>query len=248
MEYDDVLTIPTPEGVELHLTLAGPGSRFVSALLDILIQFLVLLCIGLILGVSGAVGFGKGGIAVLVWFILSFSVITFYDVFFEVFRSGQTPGKRVNGLRVVRVGGHPVTFLTSAIRNFLRVIDFLPSAYLLGACVILATRKNQRIGDVVAGTVVVRTGRKPIVVEYRSPPAQLAIDEPAWDTSRISDEELAVVRHFLERRRGLDQTVRAQIAGTLAERLRPKVTGAPADTRGEVFLAKLVAAKVRRGG
>src|SRR5579871_5225629 len=246
MVYDDVLTIPTPEGVELHMTLAGPGSRFVSALVDILIQFLVLTCVGVVLGVSGAIGFGSGGVAVLIWAIVSFLVVSFYDVFFEVFRAGQTPGKRINGLRVVRVGGHPVTFLTSAIRNFLRLVDFLPSAYLLGACVILSTRKNQRIGDVVAGTVVVRTERKPAKGEYRPPPAQLPTDEPAWDTSRISDEELAVVRHFLERRSELDHTVRAQIAGTLAERLRPKVTGARSDARGEVFLAQLVAAKARR--
>ena len=94
----------------------------------------------------------------LLWFVISFGVIAFYDIFFEVFRSGQTPGKRLNGLRVVRVEGHPVTFLSSAVRNILRPIDFLPSGYLLGAIVILSTHKNQRIGDVVAGTLVVRAG------------------------------------------------------------------------------------------
>jgi uncharacterized RDD family membrane protein YckC len=241
------LTIPTPEGVELHLTLAGPASRFVSALLDILIQTLVLTCVGVVLGVSGVAGFGGGGVAVLIWFVVSFAVITFYDVFFEVFRSGQTPGKRINGLRVVRVGGHPVTFLTSAIRNFLRLVDFLPSAYLLGATIILATRKNQRIGDVVAGTIVVRTGGKPATVTFRPAPAQVAFDAPVWDTSRISDEEVAVVRRFLTRRADLAPTVRAQLAETLTERLRPKVTGAPQEMRGEVFLAALVAAKLQRG-
>src|SRR5947209_19253285 len=94
--------------------------------------------------------------SLLLWAVISFALITFYDIFFEGFQSGRTPGKRLNGLRVVRVEGHPVNFLTSAVRNVIRPVDFLPTAYLLGAVVILATRKNQRIGDVIAGTLVVR--------------------------------------------------------------------------------------------
>lgn len=239
------MTIATPEGVEVHLTLAGPASRFVSALVDILIQIVVLVCVAIVLGIVGSAALGGGGIAVLLWFILSFAIIAFYDIFFEVFRSGQTPGKRMNGLRVVRVEGHPVTFLSSAVRNILRPIDFLPSAYLLGAVVILATRKNQRIGDVVAGTLVVRAGAR----GSRSSGAPRPVYEgsgTSWDTSRISDDELALVRQFLERRVDIDAAVRTQLAGTLAERLRPKVTGAPPELRGEQFLHALVANKLGR--
>ena len=83
--------------------LAGPASRFVSALVDILIQLVLLVCVAIVLGIVGSAALGGGGIAVLLWFVLSFAVIAFYDIFFEVFRSGQTPGKRMNGLRVVRV-------------------------------------------------------------------------------------------------------------------------------------------------
>jgi uncharacterized RDD family membrane protein YckC len=249
MEYDDVLTIATPEGVELHLTLAGPASRFVSATVDILIQFALLVCVAIVLGVTGAAGLGVGsGVAVLLWAVISFAVITFYDVFFEVFRSGRTPGKRLNGLRVVRVEGHPVNFLTSVIRNIIRPIDFLPSLYLLGAVVILATRKNQRIGDVVAGTLVVRERMPPRTPELRLRPLPSPVPpaQTTWDTSRITQEELAAVRQFLERRHDIDGRSRGELATTLAERLRPKVTGAPADLRGEQFLLALVAAKSGR--
>jgi uncharacterized RDD family membrane protein YckC len=246
VEYDDVLTISTPEGVEMHLTLAGPASRFVSAIVDILIQIVLLVCVSIVLAFAGT-GAGVGsGLAVLLWAVISFAVITFYDVFFEVFRSGRTPGKRLNGLRVVRSSGHPVTFLTSAIRNVIRPIDFLPSAYLLGAIVILATRKNQRIGDVIADTLVVRERvggpPKPIDAPVPSAPAPTGV----WDTSRVSPEEVAAVRQFLERRSEIERGSRNEIARTLAERLRPKVTGAPPELRGEQFLAALLAAKSGR--
>jgi uncharacterized RDD family membrane protein YckC len=225
--------------------LAGAASRFVSALVDILIQSVLLVCVAVVLGIVGSAALGGGGIAVLLWFVISFLVIAFYDIFFEVFRSGQTPGKRMNGLRVVRVEGHPVTFLSSAIRNILRPIDFLPSAYLLGAVVILSTHKNQRIGDVIAGTLVVRTS---VHAPTSSGGPRLSYEAAGsnWDTSRISNEEIAVVRQFLERRLDIDAAVRTELAGTLAERLRPKVTGAPGDLRGEKFLHALVANKLGR--
>jgi uncharacterized RDD family membrane protein YckC len=247
VEYDDVLTIATPEGVEMRLTLAGPASRFVSAIVDIVIQIVLLFCVSIVLSIAGH-GFGVGsGVAVLLWAVLSFAVITFYDVFFEVFQSGRTPGKRLNGLRVVRASGHPVTFLTSAVRNILRPIDFLPSAYLLGAIVILVNRKNQRIGDMIADTLVVRervdAGRQ---VSFDAPLPSAPVTAGAWDTSRVSPEEIAAVRQFLERRSEIELGSRNEIARTLAERLRPKVTGAPADLRGEQFLAALLAAKSGR--
>jgi uncharacterized RDD family membrane protein YckC len=255
MDYDDILAIATPEGVELHLTLAGPASRFVSATVDILIQIVLLIALGIVLGVTGSAGLGGGGVAVLLWFVLSFAVITFYDVFFEVFNSGRTPGKLLNGLRVVRIEGQPVGFVTSVIRNVIRPLDFMPSAYLLGAVVILATKKNQRIGDVVAGTLVVRElggGRRrrhaplPAMIPVASPPQADGLLH--WDTSRITQEELATVRDFLARRQSIAPAVRGDLARTLAERLRPKLVGAPSELRGEQFLLALVRAKAGRPG
>jgi uncharacterized RDD family membrane protein YckC len=247
MEYEDRLTIATPEGVEMNLVLAGAASRFVSAIVDILIQSAILIAVAVVLGIAGSAGLGGGGVAVLLWAIISFFVVTTYDIFFEVLNSGRTPGKRLNGLRVVRVEGYPVGFLTSAVRNIMRLIDFLPSAYLLGAIVILATRKNQRIGDVVAGTLVVRE-RPGTVRELPRMPAPPPEQRPyaAWDTSQITAEELATVRQFLERRQSIDFGPRGDLAHTLSERLRPKVTGAPPELQGEQFLEALVVAKTAR--
>jgi uncharacterized RDD family membrane protein YckC len=243
MEYEDRLTIATPEGVELTMTLAGAASRFVSALVDLLIQFAVLIGVAVVLGIFGTET-GAGGVAVAVWALISFLVVTGYDIFFEVRNSGRTPGKALNGLRVVRVEGHPVGFLTSAIRNVIRPIDFLPSAYLLGATVILATRKNQRIGDLVAGTLVVRERRAQL-----DPLPRIATQASnvwaSWDTSQITAEEVAAVRQFLDRRGSIESSARATLAKTLSARLRPKVTGVPPDVHGERFLEQLAAAKLR---
>jgi uncharacterized RDD family membrane protein YckC len=248
VEYEDRLTIATPEGVEVTFTLAGAASRFVSAIVDILIQVAVLLALAAILAIVGQAGLGGGGIAVLVWSIISFLVVATYDIFFEVLNSGRTPGKRLNGLRVVRVGGHPVGFLTSAIRNLLRPIDFLPGSYLLGAIVILATPKNQRIGDILAGTLVVREREGSTRALPRPRPPLRPEERPfsTWDTSRITNDELATVRQFLERREEIEWDARTNLALTLEGRLRPKVTGVPAEVRGERFLEALVVAKSAR--
>jgi len=242
-----VLTIATPEGVEMRLMLAGAASRFVSATVDILIQVVLLISIAVVFAVTGDSRISAGGYGVAVWAILSFLVIAGYDVLFEVFNSGRTPGKRLNGLRVVLVSGHPVTFVPSAIRNVIRIVDFLPTMYLLGATVILSTRKNQRIGDVVAGTLVVRERAKPAPVATGVRAAATPDTElTRWDVTAVTAEEVGAVRRFLERRAGLPVDRRRELAATFAARLRPKVAGVPDDVQGERFLVLLVEAKSGR--
>src|SRR5215207_1364702 len=140
--FEDTVTIATPEGVELELTLAGAGSRFVSALADLTIQLAVLIGFAIALGGIDALGGipEDEAVAAALYAVVSFVVVTGYDICFEVLASGRTPGKRLNRLRVVRSGGEPVGFVTSAIRNSLRLVDFLPFAYVLGALTILVTR------------------------------------------------------------------------------------------------------------
>ena len=153
MEYEDRVRISTPEGVDIDLTLAGIGSRFVAALFDFLIQGTLLVAAGFITGVFGgqASGLGTG------LFAISFFLIWFgYDVLFEVRSHGQTLGKRWTGLRVVRTGGLPVTFLPSCVRNVMRLIDILPLFYGIGMTSIFFTTRNQRLGDLAGGTLVVR--------------------------------------------------------------------------------------------
>jgi uncharacterized RDD family membrane protein YckC len=239
MVFEDRLTIETPEGVPLELTLAGVGSRFASALVDYLIQAIILVALAIVLVYGGGVHPGAGALAGAVWLLGYFVVFNGYDVAFEVLNSGRTPGKALNGLRVVRESGAPVTFGTSAVRNVLRVIDILPGTYLVGMISILVTRRNQRLGDLAAGTLVVR--------ERRVLPPDLSTSTswqaPAWDTSAIDSRELDAVAAFLARRSDLALGARLQIAAELAGRLRPKVGGAVAGEADEIFLERLLAAK-----
>jgi uncharacterized RDD family membrane protein YckC len=247
MEYDDRLTISTPEGVDLSLTLAGVGSRFVAAFVDGILQYgTIAACAAVLFGTDG---FGAGEeVASAVFAIVFFVVIFVYDVAFEVLASGRTPGKRWNGLRVIRDSGQPIGFLSSVIRNLMRLIDILPGFYLVGMTSILVTRKNQRLGDIVAGTVVVRERRAApqapgALGRAAAPPPA---DAAAWDTSAITASELAAVRGFLERRREIDAGARHSLGATLEARLRPKVAGVPDDVRGERFLELLVSVKSSR--
>jgi uncharacterized RDD family membrane protein YckC len=244
MEIDDRITIATPEGVDLELTLAGVGSRFISALVDFMLQIVLLVGVS---GVGAAVGaFGSGFGAVIV-FLASFLIFAAYDVLFEVFASGRTPGKRLNGLRVVRVDGSPVTFFTSAIRNVLRLVDILPGPYLVGIVTILVTRQNQRLGDVAAGTLVVRERtEQPSLRELRAAQTQPVPATYAWDVTAVSADELTAVRSFLARRYELTWAARYRLADDLAGALRPKVVGAHENLGSEVFLEKLAVAKLPR--
>jgi uncharacterized RDD family membrane protein YckC len=236
VEYEDHLRITTPEGLDLELTLAGVGSRFVSAIVDTSIQVAIILALVI-------VGATVGGIGPAVVTLGAFAVLFSYDVLFEVLNAGRTPGKRWNGLRVVRSSGRPIGFFASAIRNLMRLIDYF---FLIGAVAILVTPKKQRLGDLAAGTIVVRElhgGRG----DALAPPVAPAADAYAsWDTSTLTPDEVAAVLHFLERRHQIELDARRELAHTLAERLRPKIAGAAPDLRGERFLEALAAAKRAR--
>lgn len=236
MEYDDRLTITTPEGVDLELMLAGVGSRFVSQVVDSSIQAVVIIALTIVAAVTGTIGAVVGVIG-------SFLVILGYDIFFEVFNSGRTPGKRWNGLRVLRASGRPIGFGASSVRNILRPVDYF---LLLGVWSIVLTEKNQRLGDLAGATIVVRELHAPEAPPV-VPRAPAAAAYAAWDTSAITAQELVAVQHFLSRRHDIDSHARNQLANTMAERLRPKVIGPPGDLRGERFLEALAAAKAARG-
>lgn len=241
MEYEDRITIATPEGVDLELTLAGVGSRFASAIVDFAIQLALLGALGVVFLVAGA----GGGAGVGAFTLLSFLLFAGYDILFEVLASGRTPGKRLNGLRVVRSDGSPVGFLTSAVRNSLRLVDILPGSYLVGIVAILATRRNQRLGDLAADTLVVREPRR----RRRAAPstAPLAADALAWDASAVTRDEILTVRRFLDRRDELGGDARRRLARELAAALRERVTGVPDGLPDETFLERLAAAKAARG-
>jgi uncharacterized RDD family membrane protein YckC len=239
---DDRVTIATPEGIELELILAGVGSRFAAELLDIVVQLGAIFALAIILG-----PLGNNGFAVAAFLIAVFFIVFAYDIVLETWNRGRSVGKLAAGLRVVRVGGEAEGFLTASVRNFLRIVDFLPAFYVVGVISILATSRNQRLGDLAAGTLVVRERRPALTpaATYIPPPAPAPYLE--WDVSAISPEDVATLRQFLERRMSLTPGARAHLATDLAGRVWPKVVGAPDGWHPESFLEGVVAAKTARG-
>ncbi len=235
----ETLRISTPEGVSLELPLAGVGSRFVALLVDTLLQATAFVGIAILLLVLGAGGFT--GDAVLA--VAAFALVFAYPVAFEVGASGRTPGKRWSSLRVVCDDGSPITFRASALRNLVRPVDAIPGLYLVGAIAVFASRSNQRLGDLAAGTIVVREPRaRTSAAPIGAPLEDVGGDElPAWDVSGLREAELAALRRFLERRQALDAVPRNLLARDLADRLRPRVGDVGGDLAPERFL-ELVAA------
>jgi uncharacterized RDD family membrane protein YckC len=240
--FDDRVTIATPEGVELELVLAGLGSRFMAALLDIVIQLGAIFALAIVFAPVGDSGF-----VVAAYLVAAFLILFAYDIVLETWNRGRTVGKLAAGLRVVRSGGEPVGFLTASVRNFLRLADFLPAFYVVGVITILVTTRNQRLGDLAAGAFVVRE-RRLVVTPAATylPPAPADAPFLEWDVSGVSAEDLATLRQFLDRRLSLQPAARAHLATDLAARVWPKVVGAPEGWHPESFLEAVVAAKTTR--
>ena len=143
-------TVETPEGVELSLRLSGPVVRMLAWIIDTLIR------LGLYIVLAFAL-LGKGDLGKGLYLILLFVIEWFYPVLFELFYDGRTPGKRALGIRVVHDDGTPVGWSASVVRNLLRFVDWLPLFYVLGFVSMVLNSEFRRLGDIVAGTVVVYT-------------------------------------------------------------------------------------------
>jgi uncharacterized RDD family membrane protein YckC len=241
------LTIVTPEGVDVDLVLAGVGSRFIAGLLDIAIQAAALVAVLVAFGVTNT---DVNGWGLAVFLVMLFLILFGYDVLWETLNQGRTPGKLAVGLRVERIDGGPVGFRGSAVRNLLRIPDGfgLLTFFLapVGIITVASTRCSQRLGDLAAGTVVVRE-RVPAGVLVLAP----GWSDPngahlTWDVSRVDTADLGVVRSFLARRSTLEPHARWHLANQLAQRLQPVVAGSDPSWPAEAFLEGLVAAKTAR--
>jgi uncharacterized RDD family membrane protein YckC len=246
VDYEDRISIPTPEGVEIEMTLAGLGSRLAASLLDWIIIngiILSLWVVGLIVAIPSDLA---GGVLTAGLLSVTFLILFGYDTAFETLNSGRTPGKQVLGIRVVRTSGAPPGFLAAAIRNLLRLVDvgILP----VGILCILFTARHQRLGDLAAGTLVIREVRPGLAAPTAWPAGDWAgVDRYAgWDVSGITPTEVATVRRFLERRHTLDPAARHRLGEELAARLRPRVAGVPPNATAEDFLEGLSLAKAAR--
>jgi uncharacterized RDD family membrane protein YckC len=172
-------------------------------------------------------------IALLVTIV--FSVMFGYFIVFEALWNGQTPGKRLIGIRVVRDGGYPIDFGASLIRNLIRVGEQLIGYYLIAAISALISPENKRIGDLAAGTIVVRDARL-------AAPRDLDRNEtePTYAaTAYLSGEERALIKRFLERRDELTYERRSELAAQLAARVRDRVPPELARLDDESLLERL---------
>jgi uncharacterized RDD family membrane protein YckC len=240
VRLDERATIATPEGVTLELVMAGLGSRFIARLLDSLIQIVIIIALGF-----GLLRLGVPGVLQAFGFVGLFLVVFAYDVPFELLNDGRTIGKATAGIRVVARDGEPVAFLASAIRNIVRIVDFLPVLYAVGSVAIVWSRDDQRLGDMAAGTYVVRD-KFPGLNELAPPLTVPAQAVATWDVSGLDAEDIATIRHFLDRRLALPWPVRTYFGDALAQRYAPRVAGIPYGTHPEYLLEGIVVAKQSR--
>jgi uncharacterized RDD family membrane protein YckC len=245
--YADKLTIETPEQTALEFAVAGIGSRFLALAFDTLIQSVaaILLLIGgsiLIADVFPG-GIGATWTAALLIF-LAFALYVGYFAIFEAVWNGQTPGKLITHIRVIKDSGRPITPAESVGRNLMRIVDSQPGfLYAIGMVSVLLSRENKRLGDFVAGTIVIHE-------------RELQDIRPLWQTSasapttklgaeNLSPDEFAVVEAFLNRRDSLEPYVRYQMAEQIVSRIKPKLTAPPENFPSSERLLEAIAAERR---
>ena len=231
---EEVLIIETPERVPLHFALASIGNRFLACALDHALQFVVLVLVfltGLIIANATSATLESAIESAPRWVFAVMIIILFltfagYFAFFEWLWSGQTPGKRWMRLRVIREDGRPITFWEASVRNLLRTLDMMPGTlYSVGLICVFVNGRDQRVGDMVAGTVVVREREAeapPFAEVFASPvsdPALRRSFKPVDFTANINtltEAEIQVVETFLRRRWDLADVPRQWMAWRVA--------------------------------
>jgi uncharacterized RDD family membrane protein YckC len=259
VESLDRLDIDTPEQISLELPLAGIGSRFLALTIDSLIQIgvvIVLIIAGVVISMSytelsgAADKFFSQTVGAIVTIVVPFCLYWGYFAFFEILWQGRTPGKRVAGIRVIHQTGRPMTAIECIGRNLMRALDIQPGIYAVGLICMMCNKQNRRVGDYVAGTIVVH---------------DKALDSvsPTWGDKRVGDkrfegavpselrkltpDELVLVETYLNRRYDLEATVRALTAQRIVAMITEKLgIPKPPEQRDEDFLES-VARQLRDG-
>ena len=240
----DNLLIDTPEQIPLEFPLAGIGSRSLALAVDTAIQAVVgLVLAGIVFAVKSKLFKTPSrsawalALVVVIWFLLQSG----YFALFETIWNGQTPGKRWTHLRVIQDSGRPITVYESFARNLLRIVDSLPALYGVAIISALLSAKSKRLGDYVAGTVVVH--ERPAVLETGFGADSTASATLRYDVSRLTTEEFQLIEAFLLRRKQLTADVRAETGRKIIQRLSGRLEFTPDDTRNpEALLETLVTA------
>jgi len=249
IETEETLIIETPERVPLAFALASIGNRFLAVAIDHFIQYFVIFVVAWgLLSLSGIGDFtsaeqspsqifqdmSKWTVALMI--IILFLIFAGYFIFFEWLWNGQTPGKRLLKLRVIREDGRPITLWEAMARNLLRIFDAVPGfvlpVYSVGLITIFLSGRDQRIGDMFAGTVVIRerTDEAPTFAEtFSNPIADAAfrrVQKPTVfqaNIDSITEPEIEVAESFLRRRWDLTERQRLWMAWRVALPLMYKI-------------------------
>lgn len=230
--------VVTPEAVELDLDSAGLASRFLAALLDLSAMFVVLYAVGTAAGVLAGLGLEASGgsdvgavVGVVIALVGTFGVLIVWPTAWEVATKGRSPGKMALGLRVVTVEGAPISLRQAAVRGLVGLVEIIFTMGVVAVCVALGSSRFRRLGDHLAGTVVVRE---------RGAGAELAhprrfLPYPGWevwaarlDVTRLTDEDYRLVRSFLLRADGLPVEARRRLGGAILTRVLPLTGTDPA--------------------
>jgi len=247
----DQLNIDTPEQIALELPLAGIGSRFLAFAIDTLIQAALYIIAGivffLILGLGTSMWwYVPGSVGPAVGIFILFAIYWGYFAVFEALWKGQTPGKRYAGIRVIKESGRPINAFEAIGRNLMRAVDGLPGIYGVGLVCMMMNRQSRRLGDFVAGTVVVHEKRTEEV-------------RPTWNTAadagsargalgQVTADELVLIETYLSRRWELDPAVRLRTAIQIADRIKAKTGMEPQVHQHVDDFLEQSARQIRDGG
>jgi uncharacterized RDD family membrane protein YckC len=227
---DDLLMVDTPENVSFGFEIAGIGSRFLAALVDTLLILLlqalaILMVLAAVLLLNQNSDLARSFLQEHIpWVLAAAGLISFfflwgYYIFFEMSWNGQSPGKRLAKLRVIRTDGRPITLPESLVRNLVRLVDFLPAYYGVGVVAMFIHPQSRRLGDLAAGTLVVHEKAQTVSLESLevahtaalppNDPSQMDLDLPL---ERLTSQDLQMVEDFLQRQ---GQLANAEQLGTL---------------------------------
>lgn len=244
------LQVTTPEGVTFKHDLAGAGSRCLATAVDVLVLIAIMFTTFVLL-IIGAVLMSFAGISVnavggfISAFILIFSFVLLwgYRIFLESYKSGSI-GYKVMGLTVVTRRGSKPLFWQCAVRGLLWPVEALLFA-IVGFVSIVTTKNSQRLADQITGTLVVHRNRDARLGTLQVQDAALAPDAAfrTWELSQVSDDEVFLIRRFLDRRVNLPDHIRLDLANRLYLLVWPKVSGVPTTWYAEAVLEGIAASR-----
>jgi uncharacterized RDD family membrane protein YckC len=261
----DQLSIDTPELVPIQVPLAGIGSRFAALLLDSLIWLIAVLALSflswLLRPALGAFSMRSAQWAAALYVFAIFVLNWGYFTLFEAFWNGRTPGKRIAGIRVIQSSGRAIGLFESMARNLIRYVDQIPFCYAVGAIAVFANRQHQRLGDLAAGTLVVRdeSGQIPLWADLdkrylraqqfplSAPgnPLPSLLPVPPSALTPLTTDDLAVLEGFFARRVDLPTATREELASRIAVAIQQKCGFTPPPGFKSEELLEIVAYQLR---